>query len=69
MPIQIELTRDELNFICEALSPYAGRSKKSRITKQHKKFCDKLFTDLAYIASQDGVMIDENKYFKNFKSK
>lgn len=61
--IKIEVTRKELEFICSALAPHAGRGK-TRITKKHKKFCDKLFTDLAFIASQISVPADPDFYFK-----
>lgn len=61
--IKIELTRKELEFICSSLAPHAGRGK-TKITKKHKKFCDKLFTDLAFIASQVSVPADPYFYFK-----
>lgn len=61
--MKIEVTRKELDFICEALAPFAGRGK-SRIKKKHKKFCDKLFTDLAFIASQDSVFADPDHFYK-----
>lgn len=61
--IQIEVSRKELEFICEALAPHAGRGK-TKILKKHKKFCDKLFTDLAFIASQVSVPADPYFYFK-----
>ena len=61
--MQIELSRKELEFICDALAPHAGRGK-SRIKKKHKNFCDKLFTDLAFIAAQDSVFADPDKFFQ-----
>lgn len=61
--MNVELSRKELEFICSALAPHAGRGK-SRIKKKHKNFCEKLFTDLAFIASQDSVFADPDKFFK-----
>lgn len=63
MAIKIEVSRKELEFICSALAPHAGRGK-TKIKKKHKKFCDKLFTDLAFIASSDSVPADPEYYFR-----
>ena len=65
--IVVEFSPKELAFVCEAFYNYTGRTpkKKVRILKKHRKFCDKLFTTLAYaLADQYGVKANDAEYFE-----
>lgn len=63
--IQIELTHKELNYLIEALSTASGiKKRKSYIKSKHRKFCDKLLSDLSFISAQEKVMADPLYYFK-----
>ena len=63
--IKIELDHKELSYIIEALSTASGIAKrKTHIKSKHKKYCEKLVGDLAFIAAQEKVMADPLYYFK-----